>query len=107
MYMDKEQNDQWYNSDGQIGPFFDTIYDEATLHVGYGEEFGIGDTKQATDIPPPDADITHSYINKIKALHLKEELNVEKKTAAQAQIQILSPLVVEVVIENEKKWKKS
>ena len=31
--MDEEQNDQGYDSDGQIGLFFDTIYDEAPLNV--------------------------------------------------------------------------
>ena len=33
IFMDKEQNDQGYDIDGQIVPFFDTIYDEAPLHV--------------------------------------------------------------------------
>ena len=31
--MDEEQNDQGYDSDGKIGLFFDTIYDEAPLNV--------------------------------------------------------------------------
>ena len=62
-------NDQVYDIDGQIGPFFDTVYDELLLHVDYEEEIGIGNTKQALDIPPhphptPDVDLTRDYVKK-------------------------------------------
>ena len=50
--MGKEQNYQRHDSNGQIGPFFNTIYVEAPQNVGNKEEVGIGDPKQATDIPP-------------------------------------------------------
>ena len=32
--IDEGKNDQVYDSDGQIGPFFNMIYDEAPLHIG-------------------------------------------------------------------------
>ena len=41
--MGKEQNDQRYDRNGQIGPFFNTVYYEAPQNVGNEEEVGIGD----------------------------------------------------------------
>ena len=70
--MDEEQNDQGYDSDGQIGPFFDMVYDEVPLYVGDEEELGIGETKKTTDIPTPAADITHNDMNKMKVVQPKE-----------------------------------
>ena len=77
--MDEEQNDQGYYSNGQIVPFFDRVYDEAPLRIGNKEEVGIGDPKQAIDIPPPASDLTHNDINKMKVVQTKEELNVGQK----------------------------
>ena len=70
--MDQEENEQGYDSDRQIGPFFDTIYDGVPLHVGYKEEVGIGEPEQAINILPPAADLTHNYSNKMKLVNLKE-----------------------------------
>ena len=57
------ENDQGYDSDGQIGLLFDAVYNERPLNVDNEEEFGIDDPEQAPYIPLPYAYITYDHIN--------------------------------------------
>ena len=51
--MNEDQNDAGYDSDGAIGPLFDAVWDEPTLHGPDEEEIGVGVTSKLPDIPDP------------------------------------------------------
>ena len=49
--MNEYQNDSGYDSDGDIGPFFDAVRDEPPIHGPDEEEIGVGVTSKVPDIP--------------------------------------------------------
>ena len=51
--MDEDHNDLGYDSDRDIGPFFDAIRDEPPLHGLQEEEIGVGVTSKLPDIHDP------------------------------------------------------
>ena len=51
--MDEDQNNSGYDSDRDIGPFFDAVRDEPPLHGPDEEEIGVGVTSKLPDIPDP------------------------------------------------------
>lgn len=80
MYSKNSKNDQWYDSDGTIGPFYEAIelkcnqdYEEDTIpeeHISASSE-----EPTSTDPPPlSPLSITPEDIKKIKIPELKEEL---------------------------------
>ena len=51
--MNEDQNDAGYDSDGAIGPFFDTVCDKPPLCGPEEQEIGFGVTSKVPDIPEP------------------------------------------------------
>ena len=71
--MNDDQNDAGYDSDGAIGPFFDSVGDEPPLHGPDEEEIGVGVTSKLPDIPDP-VILKIRDIEKLKVVGLKDAL---------------------------------
>ena len=72
--MNETENKKGYDSYGDMGPFYASVYDEAPLLCENEAEVGTELLEPASDIPYPDTFLTHSDIEKLKVFDLKDEL---------------------------------
>ena len=63
-----------YNNNGDMGPFYDAVYDEASLLCDNKTEVDTEILEPAPQIPSLAVVLTHADINKLKLVELKEEL---------------------------------
>ena len=72
--MDEEEHEQGYDSDGEIGPFFDGVYEESRMEEYNEEEQELVDEDSPPEVPQTIPSITHEDVDKLKVKDLKEEL---------------------------------
>ena len=78
--MNESKNEKGYDSDGDMGLFYDAVYDEATLLCDNKSDIVTELLEPAPDIPSLDTVLTHADIDKLKVVKLKEEL--KKRTCS-------------------------
>ena len=71
--MNEDQIDAGYDSNGDIGPFFDAVRDKPPFHGPEKEEIGVGVTSKLPDIPEP-VTLKIRDIEKLKFIELKDAL---------------------------------
>ena len=64
--MKERKNEKGYNRDGEMGPFFDAVYDEAPFLCSNEVEEGVDLLEPVPEIPPPATVIMHADIDKLK-----------------------------------------
>ena len=70
--MNKSGGKLGYDSDGEMGPLYDAVYDEAPLLCDKEAEVGTKLLEPAPEIPSPDTVQTYADIDKSKVVELKE-----------------------------------
>ena len=73
--MNEDQNDAGYDSDGDIGPFLDSVRNEPPIRGPDEEEIGVGVTSKLPDIPEPVTMKIHD-VEKLKVIDLKDALKL-------------------------------
>ena len=69
--MNETENKKGYDSDGDMGPFYDVVYDEAPLLCDNEAEVGTELLESALEIPSLATILTHADIDKLKVVELK------------------------------------
>ena len=72
--MNESENDKGCDRNGEMGPFYDAFYDEASLLCDNEVELGTEILEPAPEIPSPATVLTHADIDKLKVVDIKEEL---------------------------------
>ena len=72
--MNENEIEKGYNSDGDMGLFFNIVYDKAKFFYDDEAEVVTKLMKPVPETPPPDTVIMHADIDTLKVFEVKEEL---------------------------------